>query len=65
MNFVNLFEREYKTNSHKYTKVGYDIIMHFCNNMNIFNFRKSDLGYNENIFGPISRYYDFQLIPVK
>ena len=65
INFVNLFEREYKTNAHKYTKVGYDIIMHFCNNMNIFNFRKSDLGYNENIFGPISRYYDFQLIPVK
>ena len=45
-------------------KEGYDIIMHFCGNTNLYDFKKSKRGCYENILGPIYHYIDYELIPV-
>jgi len=64
LDFVSLFEREYGTNIRKYSKVGYDIIMHFCGSSNIFTFQQYKTGYYENISALIYHYFDYELVPV-
>ncbi|MEC9209544.1 MAG: LysM peptidoglycan-binding domain-containing protein [Bacteroidota bacterium] len=64
LNFVSLFEKEFKTNVGKYSKEGYDIIMHFCGKANLYKFKRLKRGYYENIFAPIYHYSDFKLVPV-
>jgi len=64
LRFLELFEKEYGTNTRKYTKVGYDIIMHFCNDSNVQKFQKLASGLNENNLAPIYHYVDYELIPV-
>ena len=63
VSFQNLFEKEYATNIRKYSKQGYDIVMHFCGNSNVYDFKLSNYSYNENIFAPIYHYSDYKLIP--
>ena len=65
LSFVSLFEKEYKTNVRKYSKEGYDIIMHFCSNANVYEFKRYKTGYYENISAPIYHYVDYKLVPVK
>jgi len=62
--FLSLFEQEFKTNPRKYSKEGYDIIMHFCADAGIYDFRRIQSWYYQNVFAPIYRYSDYQLIPV-
>ena len=64
LSFLSLFEKEYVTNAQKYSKQGYDIIMHFCGRKDVYDFKKSKSGYNENISAPIYHYSDYKLIPV-
>jgi len=64
LSFLSLFEKEYFTNAQKYSKQGYDIIMHFCGRKDVYDFKKSKSGYNENISAPIYHYSDYRLIPV-
>ena len=65
LNFVSLFEKEYGTNPRKYSKIGYDIIMHFCGSTNVYHFKKSNSGYFENISATLYHYSDYDLVPVK
>ena len=64
LRFLKLFELEYKTNERKYTKVAYDIIMHFCGNSNVYEFKQNSFGFNQNTLTPIFHYSDYELIPV-
>ena len=59
--FLNLFENEYYTNVRKYTRTGYNIIMHFCGNSKVYNFKKIKGGYFENVSMPIYHYIDYEL----
>ena len=63
-NFLALFEKEYSTNVRKYTKVAYDLLMHFCSNSRVYEFEKIKNGYHENNKAPIYHYADYELIPV-
>tara|TARA_B100001113_G_C21108964_1_gene622309 strand:- start:62 stop:1375 length:1314 start_codon:yes stop_codon:yes gene_type:complete len=63
VSFQNLFEQKYATNVRKYSKQGYDIVMHFCGSSNVYDFKLSNYSYNENIFAPIYHYSDYKLIP--
>jgi hypothetical protein len=65
LRFLKLFELEYQTNERKYTKVAYDIIMHFCGNSNIYEFKQNSFGFNQNTLTPIFHYSDYELIPVE
>ena len=65
LRFLKLFELEYKTNERKYTKVAYDIIMHFCGNSNVYEFKQNSFGFNQNTLAPIFHYSDYELIPVE
>ena len=66
VNFISLFEKEYNTNPRKYSKEGYDIIMHFCGNANVYYFKQSSgNGYYENISAPLYHYSDYELVPVR
>ena len=64
LSFISLFENEYNTNYRKYSKQGYDIIMHFCGKSDIFNFKQYKRGCFQNISGPIHYYSDYKLVPV-
>ena len=64
MKFLSLFEKEYSTSVRKYTKVAYNLLMHFCSNSKIYDFEKIKNGYNENTKAPIFHYSDYDLIPV-
>ena len=64
INFLALYEKEFNTNSRKHTKIGYNLIMQFCGNANIYAFKRIGRGYFENILGPIYHYSDYELIPV-
>lgn len=59
--FLLSFENEFQTNPGKYTKQGYDIIMHFVGYSKLYNFKKIPNGYYENISGPLFHYSDFEL----
>ena len=65
LRFLKLFELAYKTNERKYTKVAYDIIMHFCGNSNVYEFKQNSFGFNQNTLTPIFHYSDYELIPVE
>ena len=65
VNFLSLYEREFNTNPRKYTKIGYNIIMQFCGNANVYAFKQIVRGYSENISAPIYHYSDYELVPVK
>jgi len=65
LSFVSLFEKEYGTNIRKYSKQGYDIIMHFCGKANIYRFQRYKNGYYENTSAPLYHYLDYELVPVK
>ena len=66
LNFISLFEKEYTTNPRKYSKEGYDIIMHFCGNANQYYFKQSPAnGYYENVLAPLYHYLDYELVPVR
>ncbi len=65
LSFMSLFEKEYTTNFRKYSKEGYDIIMHFCGNSNVYKFQQFKNGYHENVFAPIYHYMDYELVPVR
>ena len=64
LRFISLFEEEYNTNSRKYSKEGYDIIMHFCGNASLYDFKKLKNGYYENTSAPLYHYLDYELVPV-
>ncbi len=64
LRFLEIFEREYKTNERKFTKVAYDIIMHFCGNSNVYEFKQNSFGFKQNTLTPIFHYSDYELIPV-
>ena len=64
LSFVSLFEKEYGTNVRKYSKQGYDIMMHFCGTSNVYRFQRYKKGYYENAVAPIYHYSDYKLIPV-
>ena len=63
--FMSLFERVYGTNPRKYSKIGYDIIMHFCGAKDVFEFKKLLNGYYENTNAFIYRYSDYQILILK
>ena len=65
LNFLALFEKEYHTNVRKYSKQGFDIIMHFCGKANIYDFKQSQTGYFENTSVPIYHYLDYELVPIE
>ena len=65
LNFLALFEKEYPTNVRKYSKEGFDIIMHFCCKANIYDFKQSQTGYFQNISAPIYHYFDYELVPAE
>jgi len=65
VNFLSLYEREFNTNPRRYTKIGYNIIMQFCGNANLYAFKQIVRGYSENISAPIYHYSDYELVPVK
>ena len=64
LTFMSLFEKEYSTNFRRYSKQGYDIIMHFCGDSDIYIFKQNKNGYYENIHAPIYHYVDYQLVPL-
>ena len=64
LNFLSLFEKEYATNVRKYSKQGYDIIMHFCSKANIYSFQQYKTGYYENTSAPLYHYLDYKLVPI-
>ena len=64
LNFVSLFEKKYGTNARKYSKEGYDIIMHFCGNKNIYDFNRIRGGYYQSTSAPIYHYIDYDLTPL-
>ncbi len=63
--FNTFFEREYNTNSRSYSIFGYNIIMHFCGDAKIYNFKKSNSGFYENSLAPLYHYVDYDLVPVE
>ena len=65
LNFLALFEKEYPTNVRKYSKEGFDIIMHFCGKANIYDFKQSQTGFFQNISVPIYHYFDYELVPAE
>ncbi|MAJ89747.1 MAG: hypothetical protein CMD08_00510 [Flavobacteriales bacterium] len=65
LNFMLLFEQEYGTNTRQYSKEGYDIVMHFCGNNNIYDFNRNIGGCNENSSAEIFHYVDYELLPVE
>ena len=65
LRFLKLFELEYNTNERKYTKVAYDIIMHFCGNSNVYEFKQNSFGFNQNTLAPIFHYSNYELVPAE
>ena len=63
LDFVLLFEKKFGTNSRKYSKEGYDIIMHFCGEANLYQFYQFEDSYKKNISAPIYYYSNYDLVP--
>lgn len=59
--FVNSFQKRFTADPQKYSKIGYDIIMHFLGDNRIYNFRRIKAGSYENTFAPIFHYNDYLL----
>ena len=64
VSFLNLYEREFHTNVRKYTKTGYNLVMQFCGQNRVYDFKRKKRGYHENLLAPIYHYYDYELVPV-
>jgi len=62
--FTSLFEKKYNTNPDRYSKIAYDIIMHFCANSDVYDFKQKGGGYFQNISGSIYHYFDYGLVPI-
>ena len=58
--FLKNYEEKYKTNVFGYTKTGYDIIMHFFGDSDIFRFKEEKNGYKENVFVPLFNLSDYE-----
>ena len=63
--FINLFEKKYNTNQAKYTYVAYNIIMHFCSDLSLFEFKNITSGGKVNSYAPLHHYVDYKLVPVR
>jgi hypothetical protein len=63
--FFNSFEKKYNTNQAKYTRIAYNIIMHFCSDFSLFNFQDIKLGGRINTYAPLHHYVDYVLVPLK
>ena len=63
--FINLFEKKYNTNQAKYSHIAYNIIMHFCSDFSIFQFKNITSGGKVNTYAPLHHYIDYELVPVK
>ena len=60
LSFLKNYEEKYKTNVFGYTKTGYDIIMHFFGDSDIFRFKEEKNGYKENVFVPLFNLSDYE-----
>ena len=60
LSFLKNYEEKYKTNVFGYTKTGYDIIMHFFGDSDIFRFEEEKNGYKENVFVPLFNLSDYE-----
>jgi hypothetical protein len=63
--FINLFEKKYNTNQAKYTYVAYNIIMHFCSDLSLFEFKNIISGGKVNSYAPLHHYIDYKLVPLE
>ena len=65
ISFVNLFEKKYNTNQAKYSHIAYNIIMHFCSDLSLFQFKNITSGGKVNSYAPLHHYVDYKLVPVE
>jgi len=65
ISFLNSFEKKYNTNQAKYTRIAYNIIMHFCSDFYILNFQDIKGGGRINTYAPLHHYIDYELVPVE
>ena len=63
--FINLFEKKYNTNQTKYSHIAYNIIMHFCSDFSIFQFKNITYGGKVNTYAPLHHYVDYELVPLQ
>jgi hypothetical protein len=63
--FLKFFESKYNTNQAKYTHIAYNIIMHFCSDFTVFQFKRKSGGGKVNIRAPLFHYKDYELIPLR
>ena len=65
ISFINLFEKKYNTNQAKYSHIAYNIIMHFCSDLSLFQFKNITSGGKVNSYAPLHHYVDYKLVPVE
>ena len=63
--FINLFEKKYNTNQAKYSHIAYNIIMHFCSDLSLFQFKNITSGGKVNSYAPLHHYIDYKLVPLE
>ena len=63
--FINLFEKKYNTNQAKYSHIAYNIIMHFCTDLSLFDFKNITSGGKVNSYAPLHHYIDYKLVPLE
>ena len=65
ISFMNLFEKKYNTNQAKYSHIAYNIIMHFCSDFSLFQFKNIAGGGKVNTHAPLHHYIDYELVPAE
>ena len=65
ISFMNLFEKKYNTNQAKYSHIAYNIIMHFCSDFSLFQFKNIAGGGKVNTYAPLHHYIDYELVPAE
>jgi len=65
ISFLNSFEKKYNTNQAKYTRIAYNIIMHFCSDFSLYKFQDIKGGGRINTYAPLHHYVDYVLVPLK
>ena len=65
ISFINLFEKIYNTNQAKYSHIAYNIIMHFCSDLSLFQFKNITSGGKVNSYAPLHHYIDYKLVPLE
>ena len=65
ISFINLFEKKYNTNQAKYSHIAYNIIMHFCTDLSLFDFKNITSGGKVNSYAPLHHYIDYKLVPLE